>query len=102
MRRLYTAFVSSTYVDLIREREVVSRALLNQWCIPLGMEFFPSTGSDQWSIIAESIEVADFCVFIIAGRYGSRVNDSGIAWTHREYREARRLGKPTVVLMHGN
>lgn len=98
--RLYTAFVSSTYLDLIRERQLVANALLNEQCVPLGMEFFPSTGANQWGVITESITAADFCLFIIAGRYGSLALDLGISWTHREYREAIRQGKPIIVLLH--
>ena len=102
MERLYTAFVSSTYLDLVQERELVARALLNQTCVPLGMEYFPSTGTDQWTLIKESIQAADFCLFILAGRYGSISDDGVTSWTHREYIEAAHLGKPMIFLLHGD
>jgi hypothetical protein len=102
MDRLYTAFVSSTYLDLVGERQTVADALLHQDCVPLGMEFFPSTGADQWHLILESIAAADFCVFIIGGRYGSVAAGAGMSWTHREYREALQQDKPMVILMHGD
>src|SRR5437016_6071114 len=92
-RRLYTAFVSSTFLDLRSERETVAKALLDNRCVPFGMELFPSMGISQWPIIVESIEEADFCVFITAGRYGSISDDGELSWTHREFREAVRLKK---------
>jgi len=64
------------------------------------MEFFPSTGADQWQLIEESLNASDFAVFILAGRYGSIVPDREISWTHREYREAVARNKRIVVLMH--
>lgn len=100
--RLYTAFVSSTFVDLVKARKLIADNLLSQDCVPLGMEFFPSTGANQWESILESISSSDFCVFMIAGRYGSMVPDLGISWTHREFREATTQGKPIIVLIHNN
>ncbi len=70
--------------------------------MPLGMEYFPSTGVGQWEAIIDCIKAADFSIFILAGRYGSIDPRTGISWTHREYRESRKLGKPSIVLMHRN
>jgi hypothetical protein len=64
------------------------------------MEFFPSTGADQWELILESITAADFCLFVVAGKYGSVVPNLGISWTQREYREAVQQGKPIIILLH--
>jgi Domain of unknown function (DUF4062) len=100
--RLYTAFVSSTFLDLVGERQAIANALLNDHCVPLGMEFFPSTGVSQWPIIIESIKAADFCLFVVAGRYGSISVEDGISWTQREFREAQRQGKPIIGLLHGD
>jgi hypothetical protein len=100
MDRLFTAFVSSTFVDLREERQRLVQVLLRQRCVPLGMEFFPSTGRTQWSLIAESIQAADFCIFVVAGRYGTISDVKGISWTHREFREAVATGKPVVGILH--
>lgn len=100
MKRLFTAFVSSTFTDLQDERQRLVRLLLGQQCVPFGMEFFPSTGRSQWPIIEESIEAADFCVFVVAGRYGTLSDEGGISWTHREFREAARRGKPLIGILH--
>jgi len=101
MRRIYTAFVSSTFRDLQDERQRLVRVLLDQRCVPLGMEFFPSAGQTQWPVIVDSIEAADFCIFVVAGRYGSLAPD-GLSWTHREFREAVRQGKPIAAVLHSN
>ncbi len=101
MQRLFTTFVSSTFLDLRAERERLVRVLLGRQCVPLGMEFFPSVGTSQWPIILESLEAADFCVFVVAGRYGTISDEAGISWTHREFREAVAMGKPLIGLLHG-
>jgi hypothetical protein len=98
--KLFTAFVSSTYLDLVPQRLLVAQTLREHRCVPLGMELFPSTGAAQWSFIEESLAESDFAVFIIAGRYGSIDLDSGLSWTRREFREAAQLGIPIVVLVH--
>lgn len=100
--RIYTAFVSSTYLDLVTERKRVAEELESRRCLPLAMEAFPSTGDTQWAFIEESIDLADFCVFIVAGRYGSIDPETGISWTHREWREAVAKNKRCVVLVHRN
>ncbi|WP_454199012.1 DUF4062 domain-containing protein [Nocardia sp. Marseille-Q1738] len=99
MERIYTAFVSSTYTDLVIERELLQRNCLHVRTMPLGMEFFPSTGAGQWNSIMDCLKSADFSIFLLAGRYGSIDPSTNISWTHREYRESRKLGKPSIVLM---
>ena len=100
--RLYTCFVSSTFLDLRTERERLSSVLLRHQCVPLGMEFFPSMGRRQWELIEESVLAADFCIFMVGGRYGTISEDPTLSWTHREFRLARDLGKPIAGLLHGD
>jgi hypothetical protein len=100
LERLFTAFVSSTYLDLKSERQRLVQVLLGQQCVPLGMEFFPSTGKSQWPIIQETMNAADFCVFVVAGRYGTMSDEAGLSWTHKEFREAVRRRKPIVGILH--
>jgi hypothetical protein len=97
--RLFTSFVSSTYRDLVEERDQVRRYLIENQCFPLGMEIFPSTGAGQWSFIKAAIDAADFCVFIVAGSFGS-IWEDGVSWTQREFRYARERDKPMVVMVH--
>lgn len=99
-RRLFTCFVSSTFEDLKDERQRLVRVLLRNECVPFGMEFFPSAGRKQWPIIVDAIEAADFCLFVVAGRYGSISDEPPLSWTHREFRKAVSLEKPIAAMLH--
>lgn len=109
MEKYYRVFISSTQQDLLTERQAVICTLLKINCIPLGMEFFPSTGEHQWEIIKRSIEQCDYYLLIIAGMYGT-INCSGvggeeyrnISYTEMEYTYARSLNKPIIACIHNN
>lgn len=60
----FSVFVSSTYEDLIDERKEVIQALLELDCIPIGMELFPATDDDQWTLIKELINECDYYILI--------------------------------------
>lgn len=64
----YQVFVSSTYDDLQDERKEVMQALLELDCIPAGMELFPASSEDQWSLIKRVIDDCDYYILIIGGR----------------------------------
>jgi hypothetical protein len=96
MNKKYQVFVSSTYLDLIEERQAVIKALLNVDCIPSGMELFPATDTSQWEYIKRVIKECDYYILLIAGRYGSVEKESGLSYTEKEYRYAREIGKPTI------
>lgn len=49
MEKKYQVFVSSTYIDLIDERNQASRAILDTGCIPAGMEQFPAFDEEQFN-----------------------------------------------------
>ena len=66
----YQVFVSSTYDDLQDERKEVMQALLELDCIPAGMELFPASSEDQWSLIKRVIDDCDYYILII-GSYAS-------------------------------
>jgi len=46
------------------------------------------------------IDAADFCIFVVAGRYGAMSDEPDVAWTHREFREAVRQKKPVIGMLH--
>lgn len=101
MDKRYQVFVSSTYEDLQEERKEVMQALLELDCIPAGMELFPASNEDQWSLIKRVIDDSDYYIVIIGGRYGS-TNDKGISYTEMEYRYALETQKPTIASLHKN
>ncbi|PLP97911.1 DUF4062 domain-containing protein [Cupriavidus pauculus] len=97
----HQVFVSSTFKDLIEERKAVIHALLELDCIPAGMELFPATDEDAWSLIKEVIEGCDYYVLIIAGKYGS-VGPGGSGYTEMEFDYAVSIGKPVICFLHSD
>lgn len=95
----YQVFVSSTYQDLVEERKEVIQALLELDCIPVGMELFPATDDDQWTLIKELIEDCDYYILIVGGRYGS-LNSDGISYTQMEYEYANKIQIPTISFLN--
>lgn len=99
--RRYQIFVSSTYEDLREERQEVMQALLELDCIPAGMELFPATDDDQWTLIKRIIDECDYYIVIVGGRYGS-IGPKEISYTEQEYRYASESGKPVIAFLHKN
>ena len=91
----YQIFVSSTYIDLKEQRDLVIKAVLEMGHIPVGMEMFSAADEEQWSIIQRQIDQSDYYVVILANRYGS-VTDEGISYTEKEYDYAVSKGIPTL------
>lgn len=101
MDKRYQVFISSTYEDLQEERKEVMQALLELDCIPAGMELFPASNDDQWTLIKKVIDDCDYYILILAGRYGS-TSDTGMGYTEMEYRYAIETHKPVIAFLHKN
>jgi len=101
MEKKYQVFISSTYIDLQKERQEVMNALLELDCIPSGMELFPATNEEQWDLIKDVIDECDYYILILGGRYGSLDNDN-MGYTEKEYRYALDIGKPIISFLHKN
>lgn len=99
MDKRYQVFVSSTYEDLRVERQEIMQALLELDCMPAGMELFPATNDDQWTLIRKVIDECDYYIVVIGGRYGS-IGPSGISYTQMEYEYAIAIGKPVLAFLH--
>lgn len=99
VNKKYQVFVSSTYVDLVDERQEIIHALLELDCIPSGMELFPAADEDQWSLIKGVIDECDYYIVVIGGRYGS-LGPEGISYTEMEYRYAIATEKPVIAFLH--
>lgn len=99
MKRKLGIFVSSTYKDLIDERNAVSKAILASGNIPMGMELFTPNGKTTPEVIKDSIDNSDYMLLIIAGMYGSTVIDNGVekSFTEMEYDYAVYSGKPVLL-----
>ncbi|PZW41949.1 DUF4062 domain-containing protein [Pseudomonas sp. URMO17WK12:I2] len=95
MSAKYQIFVSSTFVDLKDERDLVIKAILEMGHIPVGMEMFSAADEEQWNIIKRQIDQSDYYVVIAAHRYGS-CDASGISYTEKEYDYACEIGVPSL------
>lgn len=101
MDKRYQVFVSSTFLDLKKERQEVMQALLELDCIPAGMELFPATNETQWDTIKKVIDDCDYYILILAGRYGSIAPD-GKSYTEKEYDYAIETNKPILTFIHND
>lgn len=95
MSKKYQIFVSSTYLDLVEEREQIIKACLEMGHIPVGMEMFSAADEEQWKIIQRQIDEIDYYVILIAHRYGS-TTDEGVSYTEKEYDYAVSKGIPIL------
>src|SRR5271166_1239465 len=87
-------FVSSTYSDLIQERQAAVEAILTAGHIPAGMELFTAGDESQMEVIKQWIDESDVYLLILGGRYGSVEPKNGKSYTQLEYEYALGLGKP--------
>lgn len=95
----YQIFVSSTYLDLIDERQAAVEAILKAGHIPAGMELFTASNQSQWSIIQKWIDESDVYMLILGGRYGSIEPVSGLSYTELEYNYALSQNKPLFAVI---
>lgn len=95
----YQIFVSSTYLDLIDERQAAVEAILKAGHIPAGMELFTASNQSQWSIIQRWIDESDLYMLILGGRYGSIEPESGLSYTELEYNYALTQDKPLFAVI---
>ncbi|MBB3132140.1 regulator of replication initiation timing [Paenibacillus rhizosphaerae] len=99
MKKKLQIFVSSTYTDLIPERQTAVKAILNAGHIPAGMELFTAGDESQQDIIKRWIEESDAYMLILGGRYGSMLPDGSKSYTHWEYDYAGEIGKPRFAVV---
>jgi hypothetical protein len=100
--RRYQVFVSSTYTDLIAERAAVISMLLDLDAFPAGMELFPATNDDAWTLIQQVIDESDYYLLVIGGRYGSTDTATDVSYTEMEFDYARDQDKPVIAFLRGD
>lgn len=98
IEKKYQVFVSSTYTDLVKERESIIKAVLEMYHIPIGMEMFSAEDEDQWEIIRRTIEISDYYILILGLRYGSKTNDN-VSFTQKEYEYALEKNIPILAFI---
>ncbi|WP_318713908.1 DUF4062 domain-containing protein [Treponema sp.] len=99
MKKKLQIFISSTYKDLIVERQAAVETVLKSGNIPAGMELFTAGDESQLETITRWIDESDIYMLILGGRYGSIEPISGKSYTEAEYDYARSLGKPFFAIV---
>jgi Domain of unknown function (DUF4062) len=94
LRKRLQVFVSSTFSDLIAERQAAVEAILSAGHIPAGMELFTAGDESQMDVIKQWINESDVYMLILGGRYGSVEPKSEKSYTQLEYEYALSLKKP--------
>lgn len=94
MDKRYQVIISSTFRDLVQERQEVLKAVLAIDHMPAGMELFPASDDAAWQLSRDVIDGSDYYVVIIGGplrltgRHRHRIHREGIRLC-REPKEAR-------------
>lgn len=94
IKKKLQVFVSSTYNDLISERQAAVSAILKAGHIPAGMELFTSGDVSQMEVIRRWIDESDVYMLILGGRYGSVEPYTGMGYTELEFDYAIEQKKP--------
>lgn len=99
MKKKFQVFISSTYTDLIEERQRAVTAVLDSNHIPAGMELFKANNQDQMNVIRQWIDESDVFMLILGGRYGSLDPATQKSYTHLEYEYALEKQMPIFTLI---
>jgi len=95
-------FVSSTYTDMLTERQAVVEAILMAGHIPAGMELFAAGDKSQLETIRRWIKESDVFMLILGARYGSLEPDTGTSYVQLEYEYALQEQKPVFAAVMSN
>lgn len=98
MQKKLQVFISSTYTDLIEDRQAAVEAILDAGHIPAGMELFKS-GKKQMTTIEKWIDESNVYMLILGGRYGSIEPESQKSYTHLEYEYALSKKMPMFAVV---
>jgi hypothetical protein len=88
MKKKLQVFVSSTYTDMLAERQAAVEAILRAGHIPAGMELFAAGDESQLDTIRRWIDDSDVFMLILGGRYGSVEPKSCKSYIQLEYEYA--------------
>ena len=93
-------FLSSTFRDLLEEREAVLQALQKKQMSTLAMEYFLATASTPLETSLEHLRNCDVMILAIGFKAGSLLpDDSGSTYTSAEYEESLRLRREPLVFI---
>lgn len=92
-------FISSTYTDLVNERQAAVESILRAGHIPAGMELFKAGDEAQWTVIKKWIDESDAFLLILGGRYGSIEPSTGKSYVQLEYEYAVKKNKKPFAIV---
>jgi len=93
-------FLSSTFLDLVEEREAVLEALRKKRLLTHAMEDFLATPNPPRETALARLHDSDVMLLVIGFKAGTLLTDgSGATFTSAEYDELLRLGKEPLVFI---
>lgn len=93
-------FLSSTFLDLVEDREAVLNALRRKRASTLAMEDFLATPTTPSETALENLRNSDVMILVISFKAGTLLPDkTGRTYTWAEYDELRRLGRDALVFV---
>jgi hypothetical protein len=93
-------FLSSTLLDLVKERELVLATLRKKRLLPRAMEDFLASPAPPSEVALEQLRLSDVMILVIGFKAGSLLPDgSGATYTSAEYYEALRTGIEPLVFV---
>ncbi len=98
MNKKLQVFISSTFTDLIEERQAAVEEILNSGHIPAGMELFKG-GKSIMKTIHKWIDESDVYMLILGGRYGAIDEKTGLSFTELEYNYAISKNMPVFAIV---
>lgn len=99
MRKKLQVFISSTFADLVAERQAAVEAVLKAGHIPAGIGIEPFFLESPMDTIKRWIQESDVYMLILGGIYGTMLPDESKSYPHWEYDYAGELGKPRFALV---
>jgi hypothetical protein len=93
-------FLSSTFLDLVKERDAVLDAFRKKRLSTLAMENFLASPGTPLETALGNLRASDVMILVIGFKAGSLLPDgSGSTYTSAEYDELLRLGKEALVFI---
>ena len=96
-KKNFKVFISSTYLDNKKRRELVQKAILDAGMFPVGMERFTARRNPTVDYCQKMATEADVLVGIIAHRYGWIPKKRAISITEIEYKAAKGAEKDRLM-----
>jgi len=94
-------FISSTYLDLINERNNAINTV-DRIGQAVAMEKWFAKAEAPKELVLNKLKECDALILILGFKYGSINNDEGISITEIEYNTAKNLGLPVFVFIKSN